>query len=120
MNHTKCIRLRNLLSFPYCYFILFFCKKKIFYSKNTNYANSFYGNEMYVNLCRGVFRTQQITYDGAFFEKSLKSFIVDVRLGSKYASGISFMVEKMLQTFVECQYLSCSQSQKFVIDLLIS
>ena len=28
------------------------------YSQNTNYANSFYGNEMYVNLCRGVFRTQ--------------------------------------------------------------
>ena len=34
---------------------------------------------------RGVFRTQPITYDEAFFALQ-KSFIVDVRLGSKYAS----------------------------------
>ena len=57
---------------------------------------------MYVNVCRGVFRTQQIIYVGAFLRKSQKSFIVDVRLGSKYASGVSFIVER----FAECQYLS--------------
>ena len=51
---------------------------------------------MYVNVCRGVFATQQIIYGGAFLRKSQKNFIVDVPLVSaKYASGISFMEEKV-------------------------
>ena len=52
-----------------------------------------------------------------FFEKSLKSFIVYAGLGSKYASGISFIVEKVCRMSILVLY---SQSQKFVIDLLVS
>ena len=48
-----------------------------------------------VNICRGVFRTQSNIYGGASLRKSQKSFIVDIRLGFKYASGISFTVEKI-------------------------
>ena len=33
-------------------------KKSVFYSKNIQYAHNFYGTELYVNKCRGVFRTQ--------------------------------------------------------------
>ena len=49
---------------------------------------------MYVNVCRGVFRTQSNIYGGASLQKLQESFIVDVRLDSKYASGIDVTVEK--------------------------
>ena len=55
----------------------------------------------YVNVRRGVFRTQQNICDGASLWKPQKRFIVDVQLGSKYASGISSTIGK----FIECQYL---------------
>ena len=38
--------------------------------------------------------TQSNIHGGASLRKSQESFIVDVRLGSKYASGIGFTVEK--------------------------
>ena len=47
---------------------------------------------LYVNVCRGVFQTQSNIYGEASLRKSQKGFIVDVRLGSKYASGICFTV----------------------------
>ena len=34
-------------------------------------------------------------YGGASLQNSQESFIIDVRLGSKYASGIGFRVEKV-------------------------
>ena len=52
-----------------------------------------------------------------FWENHKKSFIVDVRLSSKYFSGISFIVEKVCRMSILVLY---SQSQKFVIDLLVS
>ena len=85
---------RTPLVAAYCYFIPFlFCKNKIFYSKNIQYASShmqynFYGAELYVNVRRGVFRTKENICDGASLRKSQKNFIVDVRLGSNYASGL--------------------------------
>ena len=45
---------------------------------------------MYLNVCRGVFRNHSNIYGGAFLQKSQGSFIVDVRLGSKYVSGRGF------------------------------
>ena len=42
-----------------------------------------YGADLYVNVRGGEFRKLQ------------KSFVVDVPLGPKYASGISFTVEKV-------------------------
>ena len=36
--------------------------------------------DLYVNVCRGVFRTQLNIYGGAISRKSQKSFVVDVRL----------------------------------------
>ena len=49
---------------------------------------NFYGAELYVNVRRGVFRTKENICDGASLRKSQKSFIVDVQLGSNYASGL--------------------------------
>ena len=47
----------------------------------------------YVNVYRGVFRTQSNIYGGASLRKSQKSFIVDAGLGD--VSGIGFTVEKV-------------------------
>ena len=38
---------------------------------------------------------EQPHYIGTSLRKSQKTFIVDVLLGSKYASGVSFTVEKV-------------------------
>ena len=83
---------------------------------------SIYSTEMYVNVCRDVFRILQIIYGGAFLRKSQKNFIVNVRLGSKYASGISFLVEKVCRMSILNLYSQSQlcQSQKFATDLLVS
>ena len=54
-----------------------------------------------------------------FLRKSQKSFVVDV---SKYASGISFIVEKVCRMSMLVLYSQSQlcQSQKFVIDILVS
>ena len=72
-----------------------FVRKSAFYSKKIQYAYNLYGTELYVNVCRGMFRTQSNIYDDASLQKPLESFIVDVRLGSKYASSIGLTVEKV-------------------------
>ena len=69
-----------------------FFRKYIFYRKNIQYAYNLYATELYVNICRDVFRIQSNIYVGASLEKSQESFIVDVRVGSKCASGIGFTV----------------------------
>ena len=91
--------------------------KSVFYSKNIQYAYNFYGTDLYVNVCRGVFRTQSNIYGGASLQKSLESFIVDVQLGSKYASGICFTVEKVYRMLIFIWY-GQSRLQKFVIAFL--
>ena len=70
-----------------------FVRKSAFYSKKIAY--NLYGTELYVNVCRGVFRTQSNIYGDASMQKPLESFIVDARLGSKYASSIGLTVEKV-------------------------
>ena len=60
-----------------------FVRKSVFYSKNVQYANNFYGTDLYVNVCRGVFRTQSNIYGGASLQKLQEGFIVDVQLDSK-------------------------------------
>ena len=77
------------------YFILLLSEKNVFYCKNVQYVYNFYGDNRYLNICRGVFRTRQNIYGGAYSQKSQKSFIVDAWLGSKYASGIGFTEEKV-------------------------
>ena len=69
-----------------------FVRKSVFHGKNIQYAYNFYGTELYVNICRGIFRTQSNIFGGTYLQKSQESFIVDVRLGSKYASGIGLTV----------------------------
>ena len=88
--------------------------KSVFYSKNIQYAYNFYGTDPYVNVCRGVFRTQSNIYGGASLQKSLESFIVNVQLGCKYASGIGFTVEKVYRMLIFIWY-GQSRLQKFVI-----
>ena len=51
--------------------------------------------DIYVNVYRGIFTTWLNIYGGTSLRKSQKSFIVNVQLGSKYTSGISFIVEKV-------------------------
>ena len=53
------------------------------------------GLTFYVDVCRAAFRTQSNIYSGASLQKSQKSFIVDILLGSKSASAVSFIVEKV-------------------------
>ena len=69
-----------------------FVRKNVFYTENIQYAYNFYGSDLYVNGYRGIFRTQSNIYGEVFLQKSQKSFTVDVRPGSKHASGIGFTV----------------------------
>ena len=57
--------------------------------------------DLYVNVCRGVFRTQLNIYGGAISRKSQKSFVVDVRLVLNTP-----LVQVLQKRFTECQYLS--------------
>ena len=86
------------------YFILLLSEKVYFTAWTIQYAYNFYGNDLYVNVYRGVFRTQLNIYGGASLEESQESFIVDVRLGSKYASGIGFTVEKLYRMSIFIWY----------------
>ena len=90
-RHTKF----PLIHLQLLYFI-FFVRKDVFYSKNIQYAYKFYETDL--NVCRGVFRTQSNIYGGASLRKLQESFIVDARLGSKYASVIGFTVEKVYRS----------------------
>ena len=72
-----------------------FVRKNVFCSKNIQYVNNFYGSDLYVNVCRGVFRSRSNIYGGASLRKSQENFIADARLGSKYTSSIGFTVEKI-------------------------
>ena len=63
----------------------------------------------------------RISTMGHLCENHKKSFMLDVRLGSKYASDISSTVEKVYK----CQCLwnidsQFCQSKKFVIDFLVT
>ena len=69
---------------------------------------------LYINVCSGVFRTQSNIYGGASLQKSQESFIVDVWLGSKYASVIGFTLEKVYRMSIFIWYVQ-SRFQKFVI-----
>ena len=69
---------------------------------------------LYINVCSGVFRTQSNIYGGASLQKSQESFIVDVWMGSKYASVIGFTVEKVYRMSIFIWYVQ-SRFQKFVI-----
>ena len=58
---------------------------------------------------------------GHLCENHKKSFIVDVQLGSKYASGISSAVGKVyrMSVFIECRKSTLS-SKKIVIGFLVT
>ena len=82
---------------------------------------NFYGTDLYVNVRKGVFRTQCNIRDGASLWKSQKSVIVNVRLGSKYASGISSTAGRVhrMSIFVQHSQSQLWQSKKCVIDFLV-
>ena len=108
----------HLIHFLLLYFILLLSEKVYFTAKKKNkYACNFYGTELHVNVYRGVFRTQSNIYGGASLQKSQESFIVDVRLGSKYASSLTLTVEKVYRMLIFIWYVQ-SRLQKFVIALL--
>ena len=102
MNHTTRIRISSYetyeISFNSLTANLFhsFVRKNVFYSKKTQYAYNFYRTDL--NVCRGVFRNQSNIYGTVSLQKSQKSFIIDARRGSKYASGIGFTVEKVYRS----------------------
>ena len=79
-----------------CFILL--SEKKMFFSINIQYAYNFYGIDL--NVCWGIFRTQSNIYGGAFLLKSQKRFIVDVRMGSKYISGIGFTVGRFIEVTI--------------------
>ena len=51
--------------------------------------------DLYVIVCRGAFRGQQNICGGGSLKILQKDFIIDVQMGSKYVSGITFTVEKV-------------------------
>ena len=78
------------MKFTYCLSILFFFgKKNIFYSENILHIITS-GNDLYVNIFDGVFKTKKNMELGGGGELELlygnhkKSFIVDAPLGSRY------------------------------------
>ena len=81
-------------------------------------AHNFYGTDLYVNVCSGVYRAQSNIYGVASLRKLQKDFIVDVWLGlNRYGSGIGFSVEKVYRMSIFIWY-SQSWLQKFVIVFL--
>ena len=61
--------------------------------------------------------TQSNIHGGASLRKSQESFIVDVRLGSKYTFGVGFKVEKVYKMSIFIWY-GQSWLPKFVIAFL--
>ena len=60
----------------YNYFIsFFFCKKNVFYSESIQYVHNFCRTGLFVNVCRGVFRTQSNIYGGTLLRKCQIIFI---------------------------------------------
>ena len=93
-----------------CWAYSSFVRKSVFYSKNIQYAYNFYGTElyvMYVNVCGGEPSRTSL-------QKSQKSFIVDIRLSSKYVSGKGFTVERAYRMSIFICYCQ-SWLQKFDI-----
>ena len=82
------------------YFVLLFPEKVYFIVQIFNMHIISIGLNLCIDVCRGVFRTQPNACGGASLEKSQESFTVDFRLGSKYASGIGFTVEKIYRMSV--------------------
>ena len=76
-------------------------KLEIYLSSNN--CNNIYSNLKFGQIYRGVFRTESNIFNEAFLQKKLtaksqdlflqKSFIVDVRLSSKYASDLVGILE---------------------------
>ena len=56
--------------FPSC-----FVRKNVFYCKNIQYACNFYGTDLYVSKCRGVFTTQSNIYGGAMCKNHREAFL---------------------------------------------
>ena len=63
----------RLTKFPLIQLLLLYSsfvkKKKVFYSKNSQYAYNFSGTDLCGNACRGVFRTHSNIYGGASLRK---------------------------------------------------
>ena len=83
-------------------FYFSFVRKNVFYSRSIQYAYNFYWTDLYVNIYKGVFRTQSNIYGGAPLRKFQESFTVDVRM------VLNTPLVKILQEkrFTECHYLS--------------
>ena len=90
-----CSNTTKLIHFSSSLFHSSFVGKNVFYSETIQNVYNFYGTDLYVDVCRAAFRTQSNIYSGASLRKSVKSFIVDVLLGSKCTSALSFTVEKI-------------------------
>ena len=110
-------RLNSFNSLTATLFHSSFVRKSVFYSKIIQYAYNYYGIELYVNVCRGAFRTQSNIYGGASLQQSQERFIVNILLGSKYASGIGFTVEKVYRISIFIWY-GQSRLHKFVTAFL--
>ena len=69
-----------------------FCKKNQFYRKNIQYLYNFYGTDLHVNVCRGVFRTQCNIYGRASLRKLQKCFIVDVQVYCRWVPNMPLLL----------------------------
>ena len=100
-------------------FLSTFVRRNIFYSENIQYVYNFYGTDLYVEVCRAVFRTQSNICSGSSLRKSRENFIVDVLLGSKYASAVSFTVEKAYRVSLFFNIVRVTLKNLLLIFLLL-
>ena len=94
-----------------------FVRKKIFYSENIQYVYNFYGTDLYLDVCRWVFKTQPNIYRGTSSRKSQQSFIIDVLLGSRYLSNkvkvnfknlsLMFLLLELMKNVIRFQIFCC-------------
>ena len=57
------------------YFILLLSEKSIFYSKNMQYAYTFYGKDLHVNVCRGDLEPSQTSMVDLLFKNHKKALL---------------------------------------------
>ena len=75
-----------------------FVRKSVFYSKKIQYVYNFYGIDLYVNVCRGEFRTQSNIYGRTTCNNHKKALL------KMFDFWIGFTVEKVYRMTIFIWY----------------
>ena len=94
-------------------------RKSIFYSKNIQYPYNLYGTELYVNVCRGVFRTHCEHLWWNFFVKITRKVCYRCSAGFSIRLWHKFYSRKVLQN-VNIYLIWSKSTSKICHCLLVS